>query len=247
MSFSNLLDTLLRSSNRNTYRSAKDSCNARKLRLESLESREMLAVWVVDSLADPGVSGDNLTTLREAINQAALTASSTFTQISSARRSYLPVRSISQSPYYRRWNLPGEQSMPVDAFKGIMIGAKSLANATIINVGTSGSGSILRGLTITSSSPAGNIVESAIHANGNPSLSIENCVITNLTYSSKGVVNFNGDVLKITNTLIADNTSVFDGAAAVLYVKEPPRRRPSTTAPLQQQDERVRHELLRSL
>jgi hypothetical protein len=220
MSFSNLLDTLLRSSNRNTYRSAKDSCNARKLRLESLESREMLAVWVVDSLADPGVSGDNLTTLREAINQAGANDVVNFHPDLIGKTIILAsTLDISKPLTIDGWNLPGEQSMPVDAFKGIMIDAKSLANATIINVGTGGSGSILRGLTITSSSPAGNIVESAIHANGNPSLSIENCVITNLTYSSKGVVNFNGDVLKITNTLIADNTSVFDGAAAVLYVK----------------------------
>ena len=220
MSFSNLFDVISCSSSRKNRRGAEKAPKTRKLRLESLESREMLAVWVVDSLADPGVSGDNLTTLREAINLASANDVVNFhPDLIGESIELASTLNISKPLTIDGWNLPGEQSMPVDAFKGIMIDAKSLANATIINVGNGGSGSILRGLTITSSSPAGNIVESAIHANGNLSLSIENCVITNLTYSSKGVVNCNGNVLKITNTLIADNTSVFDGAAAVLYVK----------------------------
>ncbi len=70
MSFFNLFDVISCSSSRKNRRGAEKAPKTRKLRLESLETRQLLAVLYVDSLADPGVSGDTQTTFREAIAQA---------------------------------------------------------------------------------------------------------------------------------------------------------------------------------
>lgn len=70
MLFTNALEKVFRPSNHKNRRGAENAPKTRKLQLESLETRQLLAVLYVDSLADPGVSGDTQTTLREAIAQA---------------------------------------------------------------------------------------------------------------------------------------------------------------------------------
>jgi hypothetical protein len=222
MSFSNLLGKISPSSSRNRS-GAKNAPKSRKLRLESLESREMLAV--VNTLADVLDPTDESLSLRQAIRDAQVDEVITFAPelIGGTINLNRDLGSLTISTHVTidAWNLyAAEQNMSVKDHKGITIDGSNLnyaaAGETPMVKVTASNGSkttTLRGLTFTNSTVNPSTFDhdldgAAIYASGMlTNLTIQNCAFTDVKYGAGGVVNFDGYQLKIANSLIADNTA----------------------------------------
>ena len=134
---------------------------------------------------------------------------------------------ISKRVIIDAWNLhTTEQGTSVKDVQGITIdGAEiyygSVNVIPIVQVTAAASAAnptILRGITFTNSANAatmsktlGNVQSgAAIYAASGSKvhLTIQNCVFTGVKYGARGVINFSGSELKITNSLIADNIAL---------------------------------------
>mgnify|MGYP000880872146 CR=1 FL=1 len=245
MSFSSLLGALLRSPNRNSCRNSNNACSARKLRIESLETRQLLAVLTVTTLADVVSSTDDQTSLREAITAAADGDTINFaSEIIGGEIVLSPTYGalhIKRSVTIDAWDLPGAQDMPLKEFKGITICGAELyypgaGNEEMLYVKGSGIDVTLRGLTFTNSKTvaemagfADNKMDGvAINCGSGVNLSVQNCAFVNLKYGAYGALQISADVFTMTNTLVADNIAVcdnckqgagvyFDGASGAMY------------------------------
>ncbi|MDD3589467.1 MAG: hypothetical protein PHO46_04260 [Thermoguttaceae bacterium] len=207
----------------------------------------MLAVWVVDSLADPGVSGDNLTTLREAIAIANSGDTITFDpSIIGGKIVLSPAAGagklkINKSLTIDGWALPGEPNMPLKEFEGVIICGTDLyypgtGNEEMMEIKGNNINVTLRGLTFANSKTVQEmtgIIDNqrdgiAINCNSGVDLSIENCSFIRLKYGAYGPLRIAADNFTITNTLIADNIALshnchtssglyFEGGTGAMY------------------------------
>ena len=233
MLFTNALEKVFRPSNHKNRRGAERTPKTRKLQLESLETRQLLAVIYVDSLADPGVSGDTQTTLREAIAQANPGDVINFdSQILGGTIVLKSTLTINKSITIDGWNMPADESQPVASFAGITIDGSGIPYRTtasapmvrVVNPSASATAPnidvTVRGLTFTNTMtlsqahPAMSVdtidgiailVARDSNTATNANLTVQNCTFTKLKYGGRGPIAFYGNTLKVANTLLVDN------------------------------------------
>lgn len=228
MPFSNLLDTIFRPSNRG----AQNAPKTRKLRLESLESRQLLATVTTHlDVVDPD---DGVMSLREAIAETPANGVITFdfNLIDNKTIVLNETLTINKSLTIDGWNLPATPNMPVGTDKGITIDGSGIqyasqANAPMLRVVNPVSGEFasninvtVRGLTFTNTKSVAEmdvaigdeaadgiaiLVANDYEGTTKVNLTVQNCVFTDLKYGARGPIAFYGRHLTVANTLIADN------------------------------------------